>query len=71
MRSSSQAGCESDTVLPSDVANLVFLSKMSIGKGSQEKTGVMFYRTKSSAPGNEMLTVVSLVAVHRTLTDSV
>lgn len=62
---------QTQSVLPSDVANLVFLSKICIGKGTLEKIGVMFYRTKSSAPRNEMLTIVSLVAVHRTLTDSV
>lgn len=56
---------QAQSVLPLDVASLVFLSEMGVGKGSQEETGVMFCGTTSSLPGTEMLKVVLLICSSR------
>ena len=52
---------QAQSVLPSDVASLVFLPEMGAGKGSQEKIEVIFWGTTSSFPGIEKLNMASLI----------
>lgn len=52
---------QTQSVLPSDAASLVFLSEIGVGKGSREKIEVSFCGTTLSLPGTKMLNVVPLL----------